>query len=152
LQTDIQNAVTAIVEKHAGKTSENWGNQLSNVIETVFNKSFQGVEVTADLVKDFLDSPLGWVTMFIVFWKVIGMQIVGIGTVSVLGLTVLIIGYKLTKKMFFGETVKVGKGEYEQKEPLTDRVDLMDCCFVLAGYCVAVLALLTLFGNIFQLL
>jgi len=116
-----------------------WDDQLINVIDRICDKTFNGVEVTSDLVKEFLRSPLGTMTVAIVFWKVVGTEIVNFCLVGAWFLFVVFISWYMLRGVFGRtRTIKKGerKGEYVHMEGWLKKYGENACIFVALVYCI----------------
>ena len=75
----------------------------------MFANAFQGVEVTAELVKEFLNSPIGFLTVSIAVWEIAGKDMLAL----ILGITCVIIALCMLgsslKKVFTPTTILKSK-------------------------------------------
>jgi len=130
---------------------ETWDDKLVTVINAIATQAFQGVEVTEALVKDFLHSPIGVLTVSIAIWEIVGKKLVALGLGIICLIFVLILAKQTSHNIFFGRrslVKKEGKVKtYEQSKPLIEiNDDAAGMYFIVRALLIIFLAILGIVG------
>jgi len=103
------------------------------------------------LVKDFLHSPIGVLTVSIAIWEIVGKKLVALGLGIICLIFVLILAKQTSHNIFFGRrslVKKEGKVKtYEQSKPLIEiNDDAAGMYFIVRALLIIFLAILGIVG------
>jgi hypothetical protein len=147
-ESSKQASTESLSDMNTPIVSKTWDDKVINIINATATQAFHDVEVTEDLVKDFLYSPVGVLTVSIAVWEIVGKDFMSLGVGVICLIVVLVLIFRATRHVFLGHmilTKQEGKDKtYEHRAPLF--LQDVDACFLYLFVHLVIVALFTILG------